>query len=91
MNDQADANGFVNDRGRIAYIRAHLLAVRDAIDLGANVKGYYIWSMMDNFEWSSGYTPRFGIVRVDYATQRRTPKASYHWFREVATANALWE
>lgn len=91
VDDHADANGFVLDRGRIAYIRAHLLAVRDAIDLGANVKGYYIWSMMDNFEWASGYSPRFGIVRVDYPTQRRTPKASYHWFKEVASTNGLWE
>lgn len=90
-NDQPDANGFVKDRGRIVYLREHLLAVNDAMQQGADVRGYYIWSFMDNFEWSSGYWPRFGIVRVDYDTQRRIPKQSYHWYSEIIQQNGLWE
>jgi beta-glucosidase len=89
--DQADENGFVLDRDRIMYIREHLLALRDAIDAGVNVKGYYVWSLMDNFEWAWGYQPRFGIVRVDYETLRRIPKQSYKWFRDVIQSNGLWE
>lgn len=89
--DTADANGYVLDRGRIIYIRSHLLALKDAMDEGANIQGYYVWSFMDNFEWAWGYKPRFGIVRVDYDTLKRTPKRSYHWFKEVTSQNGLWE
>lgn len=89
--DQANADGYVNDRDRVMYIRAHLQALKDAMDQGVDVKGYYIWSFMDNFEWSWGYQPRFGIVRVDYGTQKRTPKHSYHWYTEVIRQNGFWE
>ena len=60
--------------------------MRRAIDAGMDVRGYFVWSILDNFEWAEGYRPRFGLVHVDYATQRRTPKASYHWYREQIAA-----
>ena len=65
-------------------IAAHIGAVGDAIAQGVPMAGYMVWSLMDNFEWASGYAKRFGIVHVDYATQRRTPKSSALWFAEVA-------
>jgi len=61
--------------------KEHLQAVYNALQGGANVKGYYVWSLMDNFEWARGYTPRFGIVRVDFSTQKRTLKQSALWYR----------
>jgi beta-glucosidase len=76
FEDVADEHGFVDDRDRTAYVRAHLGAVLDAIDAGVPVRGYFYWSLLDNFEWAWGYAKRFGIVRVDYDTQVRTPKAS---------------
>ncbi|MEV4461248.1 family 1 glycosylhydrolase, partial [Microbispora sp. NPDC049633] len=59
-----------------------LTATRDAMEAGADVRGYFCWSLMDNFEWARGYSARFGIVHVDYDTQVRTPKASFHWMRD---------
>ncbi|MDQ0755305.1 glycoside hydrolase family 1 protein [Arthrobacter sp. B3I4] len=87
--DVPDADGFVDDRERLAFFEAHLRAVRDAIDGGADVRGYLAWSLLDNFEWAYGYHQRFGLVRVDYDTLERTPKASGLWFAKVAAANAL--
>jgi beta-glucosidase len=69
-------NGEVNDIDRIDYYQRHLTAVDNAIEMGVNVKGYFAWSLMDNFEWAEGYLKRFGIVHVDYSTQTRTVKAS---------------
>lgn len=74
--------GRVQDGARIAYLRSHLQAVARAVELGADVAGYFYWSMLDNFEWDSGYNKRFGLVHVDYATQQRTPKDSAHWYRD---------
>lgn len=74
--DRPDASGFVDDVDRTAYLRAHVAAVLDAIETGVPVGGYFYWSLLDNFEWAWGYEQRFGIVRVDYETQVRTPKAS---------------
>ncbi|MGW5051260.1 GH1 family beta-glucosidase [Actinokineospora sp. NPDC004072] len=79
--------GAVADPSRVEYLRAHITAVGDAIAAGADVRGYFVWSLMDNFEWSYGYAKRFGIVHVDYATQRRVWKDSAHWYREVIEAN----
>lgn len=76
FDDVPDEDGFVDDRGRTAYVRAHLGAILDAVDAGVPVRGYFYWSLLDNFEWAWGYAKRFGIVRVDYDTQVRTPKAS---------------
>ena len=60
--------------------------MHEAIQAGADVRGYFVWSLLDNFEWGSGYTQRFGIVHVDYATQKRTPKSSARWFAELIKA-----
>jgi beta-glucosidase len=76
FDDVPGEDGFVDDRGRTAYVRAHLGAILDAVDAGVPVRGYFYWSLLDNFEWAWGYAKRFGIVRVDYDTQVRTPKAS---------------
>lgn len=83
--DVADESEFVDDTDtRLAYLRDHLVAVHDAIEAGADVRGYLTWSLLDNFEWARGYTKRFGIVRVNYETQQRTPKASARWYAQVA-------
>ena len=73
----------LDDQHRVDYLDAHIGAVRAAMDAGVDVRGYYVWSLMDNFEWNEGYDPRFGLVHVDYATQRRTPRASYAWYRDL--------
>lgn len=91
LADAPDADGFVADAGRVNYLRAHLLAVHDAIQAGANVRGYYVWSLLDNFEWARGYGPRFGVVRVEYETGRRIPKQSARWYSEVIAGNAVYE
>lgn len=74
-------DGKVDDQPRIEYMRTHLSALKAAIDAGVDVRGFFYWSLMDNFEWSSGYAKRFGLVHVDYQTQVRTPKESAHWYR----------
>ena len=81
-----DENGVVDDQARIDYLDAHLRAVATAIERGVDVRGYYAWSLMDNFEWAEGYTQRFGLVHVDYETQVRTPKRSFEWYAEVIAA-----
>ncbi|NLE97866.1 MAG: beta-glucosidase [Propionibacterium sp.] len=86
MQDVPDADGFVDDRGRVDYVRQHLEAVHDAIAEGADVRGYFVWSLLDNFEWAWGYEKRFGIVAVDYETLERTPKASALYYRDVIAA-----
>jgi beta-glucosidase len=78
-----DADGVVDDRARIDYLDAHLRAVAVAVRAGVDVRGFYTWSLMDNFEWAEGYTQRFGLVHVDYETQARTPKASFDWYAET--------
>jgi len=83
FDDEADASGFVADDDRTAYLSAHLAAVAAARQQGADVRGYFAWSLMDNFEWSYGYAKRFGLVHVDYDTQVRTPKQSALWYRDT--------
>ncbi|MCY0880356.1 MAG: family 1 glycosylhydrolase, partial [Firmicutes bacterium] len=80
------AFGRVHDTLRTEYVRDHLLAVSEAMAHGADVRGYYLWSFLDNFEWEQGYAPRFGIVRVDYPAQTRTPKDSAWWYRDMIRA-----
>lgn len=77
----------LDDPLRVAYYQSHLLAAREAIEQGVDLRGYCAWSLLDNFEWSLGYSKRFGIVHVDYATQKRTPKASARFYAEVARSN----
>jgi len=80
--DVVDADGEVNDRQRIDYLDGYIGAVLAAIDEGIDVRGYFVWSLLDNFEWAEGYSQRFGLIHVDQATQRRTPKASAAWYRD---------
>ncbi|OWV06055.1 beta-glucosidase [Micromonospora wenchangensis] len=80
-DDVPDADGLVPDPDRIAYLDGHLRAVRAAIDEGVDVTGYFVWSLLDNWEWAEGFTKRFGLVHVDFATGTRTPKSSYAWYR----------
>ena len=82
----ADTDGAVRDDRRVDYLDAHLSAALDARDAGVDLRGYLVWSLLDNFEWAEGYVPRFGIVHVDYDTQRRTPKTSAHWRRDLLAA-----
>jgi beta-glucosidase len=79
-------NGMVTDADRIDFVQRHLAALNTAIEAGVDVRGYFLWSLLDNFEWNSGYARRFGIVHVDYATQERTPKASALWYRDFVAA-----
>jgi beta-glucosidase len=81
--DSVGADGRVDDPERVAYLDGHLRAVADVMADGVDVRGYFCWSLLDNFEWALGYARRFGLVYVDYPTQRRIPKTSYHWYREV--------
>jgi beta-glucosidase len=73
----------LDDQDRIAYLDAHIRAAHDALAAGVDVRGYFVWSLLDNFEWAEGYARRFGLVHVDFTTLERTPKASYHWFRKL--------
>lgn len=89
FHDYADPSGAVRDPERIEYLRQHLAAVKRAIDDGADVRGYFVWSLLDNFEWTDGYSQRFGLVYVDYPSQQRTMKASARFYAEVIAANGL--
>ncbi|HEY2698772.1 MAG TPA: GH1 family beta-glucosidase [Pseudonocardiaceae bacterium] len=82
-DDPLDAAGAVPDAHRIEFIQAHLDALSSAMSQGLDVRGYFVWSLLDNFEWSKGYVPRFGLVHVDYSTQVRTPKDSYRWYQSM--------
>jgi len=85
--DRIDENGEVADQPRIDFLQAYTAAMFEAIKAGADVRGYFVWSLLDNFEWGSGYGPRFGITYVDYPTQRRIPKASFHWYARLIKAS----
>ncbi|BCL13183.1 GH1 family beta-glucosidase [Micromonospora sagamiensis] len=82
-DDEPDADGRVHDPERIAYLDGHLRALRAAVDEGVDVRGYFVWSLLDNWEWAEGFTKRFGLVHVDADTLARTPKSSYAWYRDV--------
>jgi beta-glucosidase len=73
----------LSDPLRVDYLRKHIRAVHDAMARGVDVRGYFVWSLLDNFEWSLGYSKRFGIVHVDFETQKRTPKDSAHFYARV--------
>ena len=87
FGDPDAAADLVPDSARVRYLREHLLAARRAIEAGVDLRGYFVWSLLDNFEWSHGYSKRFGIVHVDYRTQKRTPKASARFYAEVIRTN----
>lgn len=88
-DDVVGADGTVDDPERVAFLDGHLRALHDAIEAGVRVRGYFCWSFMDNFEWAEGYAKRFGIVHLDYESQRRTPKASARWYADVIRRNGL--
>jgi beta-glucosidase len=85
--DQVGPDGRIEDPERTDYIKRHLEAVKTAIDRGVDVRGYLLWSLLDNFEWARGYDKRFGIVRVDFETMARTLKSSGEWYRQFLTGN----
>lgn len=84
-----DDDGKIHDERRLAYIRDHLAYVNDAMSKGVEVKGYFAWSLMDNFEWAFGYSKRFGLIQVNYATQKRTFKDSALWYQKVIHEGAF--
>ncbi|MDP4084468.1 MAG: GH1 family beta-glucosidase [Bacillota bacterium] len=82
-------NGKIEDNDRIRYLHDHFVAAHRFIEEGGNLKGYYVWSLMDNFEWAFGYSKRFGIIYVDYETLERTPKESYKWYQNIIKTNQI--
>jgi beta-glucosidase len=88
-DDIPDAAGRVEDVDRVMYLRNYLTQLHRAVSEGYPVSGYFLWSLLDNYEWADGYEKRFGIHHVDFATQRRTPKLSAQWYREVIARNAV--
>ncbi|WP_291846114.1 GH1 family beta-glucosidase [Bradyrhizobium sp.] len=84
--DKPDETGAVIDAERIAFLRSYIEAMNSAAASGADVRGYFVWSLLDNFEWESGYSIRFGLAYVDYASLRRTPKTSFHWYSNLIRA-----
>ncbi|MFQ5807150.1 MAG: family 1 glycosylhydrolase, partial [Phycisphaerae bacterium] len=89
FDDQADAGGFVDDQDRIAYLRAHIAAAGAALTEGVELRGYFVWSLLDNLEWSEGFAKRFGIVRCERDTLKRTIKASGHWYAKFSADGRL--
>jgi len=89
FNDTVAPDGTIDDPQRLSYIKRHLEMAHRAIAAGVPLRGYFVWSLMDNFEWALGYSKRFGIVHVDYQTQKRTLKSSAKWYRQVIQENAV--
>ena len=87
--DDPDGRGYVDDQDRISYLGRHFDAVSEAIERGVPLKGYFVWSLMDNFEWGFGYSKRFGLIRVDYDTLERVPKASFAWYRDFISSSRM--
>jgi beta-glucosidase len=87
--DTPDATGAINDLDRVMYLRNYLTQLQRATSEGVPVRGYFLWSLLDNFEWADGYATRFGLIHVEYETQKRTPKLSASFFREVIARNAV--
>ncbi len=85
-NDAPNAEGAILDEQRVHYLDAYTKALGEALKAGADVRGYFVWSLLDNFEWGAGYGNRFGLVHVDFTTQKRTPKSSAHWYAGLIRA-----
>jgi beta-glucosidase len=77
----------IDDTDRVSFLDGHLRAAHSAIEQGVDLRGYFCWSLLDNFEWAEGYAKRFGLVHVDFATQARTLKQSAHWYSQVIASN----
>ena len=82
-------DGFIDDAPRIDYMRQHLAWILKAIDGGVNVDGYFVWSLQDQFSWTNGYNKRYGLFYIDFETQKRYPKASAYWYKNVAETGLL--
>jgi beta-glucosidase len=89
FSDGPDKNGRINDQRRIDYLRDHLTCAQLAMLAGVPLKGYFVWSLMDNFEWAHGYSQRFGLLWVDYESQERLPKDSALWYRKVISESGF--
>jgi beta-glucosidase len=89
VHDYIDPEGDVDDEERVSYLDAHFRAAHAAVEQGVDLRGYLVWSFLDNFEWAEGYSKRFGIVFVEYGTQRRVPKSSARWYSDVIRRNGL--
>jgi len=87
--DDPAPDGRIHDADRVAYLDAHLRALHEAIRQGADLRGFFAWSLLDNFEWHEGYAKRFGLVHVDFFTQVRTWKDSAYWYRDTIARNGL--
>ena len=88
-DDVLTPDGHIEDTDRVMYVRNHLTHLHRAATEGYPIKGYFLWSLLDNFEWADGYSKRFGLHYVDFKTQVRTPKLSAAWYREVISRNAV--
>ena len=86
---QGQAKSDLEDAYRIKFIKAHLIAVHKAIQEGVDIRGYFYWSLLDNFEWALGMKPRFGLIHVDHKNFTRTPKQSYYYYAEIAKNNGI--
>lgn len=86
FHDEWDGNEHIHDGCRVAYLSQHIQALGEALAAGAAVRGYFVWSLLDNFEWAFGYSKRFGIIYVDYPTQRRIVKDSGYWYASFIAA-----
>ena len=89
FTDRPDASGRIDDRKRIAFLRDHIAAAHRALSEGTKLAGYFVWSILDNFEWRHGFDLRFGLVRVDVETERRVPKSSFDWYGQVARTGVV--
>jgi beta-glucosidase len=89
FNDEVTPDGKIHDERRLDYLRQHFTQARLAMQDGVDIRGYFVWSLLDNFEWGHGYTKRFGIIRVDYETQKRTIKDSGEWYSRVIAKNQV--
>jgi beta-glucosidase len=89
FDDRAGPDGGYDDSRRVEYLRRHIAAAHEAMRAGVDLRGYFVWSLLDNFEWAYGYSKRFGIVHVDFSSQRRVAKASARWYRRVIAAGAV--
>jgi beta-glucosidase len=89
LYDYVDPTATVRDQERIDFLFSHLQSVNEAASLGVDVRGFFAWSLMDNFEWAMGYSRRYGLIYVDYLTRRRIPKQSASWYCEVIANNGL--
>ena len=89
FHDEVSADGKIHDPRRLDYLKQHFIQTCLAMQDGVDVRGYMVWSLMDNFEWGHGFTKRFGLIRVDYETQKRTIKDSGEWYAEVIRTNQI--